>query len=75
MSWRTGSKLFLELWPLVKANIADREERVRFTAERLRLFVNEDMDTWDVEDVDADIPAAIVQAGYEICEPERYPSG
>lgn len=75
MSWRTGSKLFLEIWPSIKANIPDREERTEFTAELVRLFVKEDMDTWDIEDVDPDIRAAIVKAGYEICEPERYPNG
>jgi len=30
------------------------------------------MDTWEIEDVDPDIRKAIVQAGYEICEPDRY---
>ena len=75
MSWRTGSKLFVEIWPAIKANITDREERVRFTASLIRVFGNEDMDTWDIEDVDPDIRAAIVQAGYEICEPDRYPKG
>jgi hypothetical protein len=75
MSWRTGSKLFLEIWPSIKVNITDQEERVRFTADLIRVFVNEDMDTWDIEDVHPDIRAAIVRAGYEICEPERYPKG
>jgi hypothetical protein len=75
MSWRTGSKLFLEMWPAIKANIGDREERVRFTAALVRVFVHEDIDTWDIEDVDPDIRAAIVQGGYDICEPERYPAG
>ena len=75
MSWRTGSKLFLEIWPSVKTNITDYEERVRFTAALVRIFVNEDMDPWDIEDVHPDIRAAIVQAGYEIREPGRYPKG
>ena len=72
MSWRTGSKLFLEIWPAIKANIADQQQRIEFTAALIRVFVNEDMDTCDIEDVDPDIRAAIIQAGYEICEPERY---
>ena len=74
MSWRTGSKLFLEMWPLIKANIKDPEERIEFTASLIRVFVQEDMDTWDIEDVDPDIRKAIVEAGYEICEPDRYKS-
>jgi len=75
MSWRTGSKIFLEIWPAIKASITNHEERVRFTAELIRVFVEEDMDTWDIEDVDPDIRRAIVTAGYEICEPNRYPEG
>lgn len=72
MSWRTGSKLFLEIWPAIKANITDQEERIEFTAALIHVFVQEDMDTWEIEDVDPDIRKAIVQAGCEICEPDRY---
>src|SRR5689334_3574176 len=72
MSWRTGSKLFIEMWPLIQANIKDRQERIDFTAELLKLFVKEDMDAWDVEDVHPDIRAAMLHAGIEISEPERY---
>jgi len=72
MSWRTGSKLFLQIWPAIKANITNREERIEFTAALIRVFVEEDMDTYEIEDVDGDIRKAIVQAGYEICEPDRY---
>ena len=72
MSWRTGSKLFLEMWPLIQANIQDREHRVEFTGKLLSLFVNDDMDSYDVEDVHPDIRAAMRSAGIEIAEPERY---
>lgn len=74
MSWRTGSKLFIEIWPAIKANITDRNERIDFTANLLRLFVDHDMDTWDVEDVDPDIRAAMRRADFELAEPERYPN-
>ena len=73
MSWRAGSTLFLEIWPAIKKNIPNREERVEFTSKLLALFVEDDMDTYDIEDVDSDIRSAIRQAGYDICEPERYP--
>jgi hypothetical protein len=73
MSWRSGSKLFIEIWPAVLRNIPDREERIEFTGQLLRLFVAEDMDTWDVEDVHPDIRAAMRHVGLEITEPERYP--
>lgn len=72
MAWRTGSTLFLEIWPLVLNRIEDREERVDFTASLLELFVAEDMDSWEVEDVHPDIRAAMRKAGIAIAEPERY---
>ena len=72
MSWRTGSKLFIEMWPLIQANITEREERIEFTGELLQLFARQDMDTWDIEDVHPDIRAAMRQVGIEILEPDNY---
>jgi hypothetical protein len=72
MAWRTGSKLFLEMWPLIESNITDRVERIDFTARLLRLFVEEDIDTYDVEDAHADVRAALRAIGEELVEPERY---
>jgi hypothetical protein len=72
MSWRTGSKLFIEIWPLIQANIIDKEERIEFTGELLQIFTRQDMDTWDVEDVHPDIRAAMRHVGIEIAEPDRY---
>jgi len=72
MSWRTGSTLFLEIWPRIKANITDVNERIEFTSETLKLFAKWDMDTWDVEDVDPEIRAAMRMAGIDVAEPERY---
>ncbi|CAA9445780.1 MAG: hypothetical protein AVDCRST_MAG64-4536, partial [uncultured Phycisphaerae bacterium] len=45
MSWRTGSRLFIEMWPAIQRNIPDRQERIEFTARLLRVFADEDMDT------------------------------
>ncbi len=72
MSWRTGSKLFIEIFPLVLANIPDQEERVEFLGDLLQVFMKGDMDTYDVEDVHPDIRAAMRAIGAEIAEPERY---
>ena len=36
MSWRAGSKLFSEIWPLIQSNISDQQERVEFTGELLQ---------------------------------------
>jgi hypothetical protein len=39
----------------------------------LKLFVENDMDPYDVEDVHPDIRAAMRLAGIQIAEPERWP--
>ena len=72
MSWRSGSKLFIEIWPAVRSNIPDPQHRIEFTAELLELFVRNDMDAYDVEDVHQDIRAAMRRAGIEVVEPELY---
>jgi len=72
MSWRRGSKLFGEMGPLIEANIPDREHRIDFTARLLKLFEDDDMDTYDVEDLHPDVRAAMRRAGIEIAEPDRY---
>jgi len=72
MSWRTGSTIFIEMWPIIQKHIKDRDERVDFTSRLLELFAENDMDTFDVEDMHPDIRAAILKAGMEIGEPERY---
>ena len=72
MSWRSGSRLFLAIWPAIRAHIPDDEERIEFTGDLLKLFVKEDMDPWEVEDVHPDIRAAMRSVGIEIAEPERY---
>ena len=72
MSWRSGSQLFIEIWPAIQTNIPDRQYRIEFTAKLLSLFVDDDMDPFDVEDIHPDIRAAMRHAGIEIAEPERY---
>ncbi len=72
MSWRSGSKLFIEMWPLIQSNIPDREHRIEFTGRLLELFVDDDMDPFDVEDLHPEIRAAMRQVDIELEEPERY---
>jgi hypothetical protein len=72
MSWRSGSKLFAEMWPLIQANIPDREHRIDFTAYLLERMVNDDMDPFEVEDIHPDVRAAMRKVGIELAEPERY---
>jgi hypothetical protein len=60
------------MWPLIQTNIPNREHRIDFTTQLLKLFVQNDMDTYDVEDVHPDVRTAMRQAGIGITEPERY---
>ena len=72
MSWRAGSKLFAEMWPLIQQNIPEREHRIEFTGTLLERMVGDDMDPVDVEDIHPDVRAAMRQVGIEITEPDRY---
>jgi hypothetical protein len=72
MSWRTGGKLFTEIWPAIQANISDQNERIELTGELLKLFIALDMDPWDVEDIHADVRSAMRKIGVRVREPERY---
>jgi hypothetical protein len=72
MSWRSGSNLFIEIWPAIQTNIPERELRIEFTGLLLTQFVEWDMDPSDVEDVHPDIRAAMRQVGIEINDPDRF---
>jgi len=72
MSWRAGSKLFSEMWPLLLTHIPDRSHRIDFTARLLQLLIDDDMDAYDVEDVHADVRAALRRLGVELAQPELF---
>ena len=72
MSWRTGSELFIEMWKLMQKYIPDDEHRIEFTASLLSIFEENDMDSFDVENVHPEIRATMHLAGIELAEPERY---
>lgn len=72
MSWRTGSSIFTDIWPIIQYRIKDRDQRIEFTAQLIQLFARNDMDTWDIEDVDPEIREAMRHVGIEISEPDRY---
>ena len=69
MSWRTGSKLSAEMWPLIQSNIHDREHRIDFTSYMLNRMVKDDMDPYDIEDIHPEVRAAMRAAGIE---PQQY---
>jgi len=64
--------MFAEIWPIIQANMTNRELRIDFTGRLLELFVHDDMDPFDVEDIHPDIRAAMRAVGVELQEPERY---
>ena len=72
MSWPAGSKLFVEMWPLIQANITDRTHRIDFTARLLQVLIDDDMDPYDVEDVHADVRAALRKIGVELAQSELF---
>jgi hypothetical protein len=72
MSWRAGSKLFVEMWPLILTNIPDHRHRVDFTARLLQLLIDDDMDPYGVEDVHADVRSAMRKIGLDLAQPELF---
>lgn len=55
MSWKKGSSLFLEIWPLVKKHIPDESFRSEFTSKLVELFATSDMDPLDLTEVDPEL--------------------
>ncbi len=72
MSWGSGSSMFIDFWPLIQKHMPEQEDRIDFTAELLKLFVKEDMDPWEVEDLHEDVRAALQKSKIGIAEPDRY---
>jgi hypothetical protein len=64
--------MFIDFWPLIQEYIPDRDERVDFTADLLKILVKGDMDPWAVEDLDADVRAALLRANIGVAESEKY---
>jgi|GEM_PF-2144110 len=62
MSWRSGARLFLEMWPLLKKHIPERKERDLFATDLLELFASWDIDPMDLGEFDPELDALI---GYE----------
>jgi hypothetical protein len=60
------------MWPLIQANIPNDEHRIEFTGSLLTLMVENDMDTYDIEDIHPDVRAAMRTVGIDISEPDRY---
>jgi len=55
MSWRVGSGLFWEFWPIIKARIPDVEDRAVFTRDLVEMFLEHDVDPCDMRGGDQEI--------------------
>jgi hypothetical protein len=63
MSWRTGARLFAEIWPAVEARVTDRRIRQQFLGELLALFLKWDTDPEDLADIDGEVQEALIALG------------
>ena len=59
MSWSTGSGLLLDIWPLVKEAISDEEHRKSFGKELVGIFIANDIDPYDIHEVDPELDAIV----------------
>lgn len=61
MSWRTGAKMFREMWPIMEKHLANDDEqwRVEFLAELLGVFLACDVDSLDLERIHPEIDRAL----------------
>ena len=66
MSWRTGASIFWELWQKFKAAIPEPEDRADFLRGQLRLFLDYDVDSGDLRDIDSEVDAMMDEV-----DPER----
>ena len=64
--------MFAEIWPVIQSNISDRDQRISFTSNLLKLLVENDMDPYLIEDIHPDVRAAMRAADIAISEPDRY---
>lgn len=63
MSWRTGAKLFCEMWPLLQSHLPKRAERQEFLQDLLGLMLKWDLDATDVADLHPEVRSALKSLG------------
>ena len=55
MSWRNGSRLFIECWPLITKHVSEPSVRDEFVKQLVKLFESFDMDSHDLHGVAPDL--------------------
>jgi hypothetical protein len=63
MSWRSGSTLFHELWPLLQTHLPDRKRRQEFLRPLLKQFLDWDTDPENLADLDPEVRQALTALG------------
>jgi hypothetical protein len=61
MSWRTGAKLFREIWPLVLKHEPKGEFRSQFASDLLDLFLGCDVDPSDIRGIHPEVDRALAR--------------
>lgn len=59
MSWRTGAELFAEMWPLIQAKVKPGAMRKDFVRDILAVFLDWDVDPFDIEDLHPEVARAL----------------
>jgi hypothetical protein len=59
VAWRTGARLFQEIWPLVLARVEPDEFREEFVRDLLALFLECDVDPTDLEGLHPEVDRAL----------------
>jgi hypothetical protein len=65
VSWRTGAKLFREMWPLIQARIPEDDFRAEFMRDLIKFFMDCDMDGTDLRRVHPEIDTALDELGVD----------
>jgi hypothetical protein len=66
VSWRSGSSLFREMWPLPQARIPDARLRQEFLGRILALFLEWDVDPENLADLHTEVCQALADLGSEV---------
>jgi hypothetical protein len=63
MSWRGGTRLFLDIWPLIQRHVPEDDFRAEFVRDLIDFFQRCDMDGTDLRGVHPEIDKALDQLG------------
>jgi hypothetical protein len=65
MSWRGGTRLFLDIWPLIQRHVPEEDFRAEFARDLIDFFQRCDMDGTDLRRVHPEIDDALDELGVD----------